>query len=289
MAVIVAAEDDVDVADLLAATLCRAGHVVHVAGTGPRALQMVAEWHPDLVILDHNMPGMTGLDVARRLRADESTASLPILMLSAAAPDDARDVFDQVMQMPVGLRSVADAAGDLIAASRHDRPAGRPLTDLDRLHAVAALLGAPEPVDDLTLTLLMSNVAEAAGCRTAATALVLNDTVVAAAAVGLPDLILEAGGVPIEWSPCGVVVGGDRPVLIRDMRNDPIFRDTVLSTLCGVRSYAAVPLRTEAGLVIGALTVMDTGPDRFTATTVRGLIATTPAVLEVLNRRRDRP
>lgn len=287
MAVIVAAEDDADVADLLATTLSQAGHVVHVAGTGPRALQMVAERHPDLVILDHNMPGMTGLDVARRLRADEATAGLPMLMLSADAPADAEDVFDQVIQFPVVLRSVADAAGDLIAASPRRRPAGRPLTDPARLHAVAALLGSPDPVDDLTLTMLMANVAEAAGCHTAVTKLALNDTLVVAAGVGLPDLILEAGGLPVEWSPCGVAVGGDRPVLMSDMHSDPIFRDTVMTTVCGVRSYAAVPLRTEDGLVVGVLAVMDPEPGKFGAGTVRGLINTAPAVMEVLNRRRD--
>jgi CheY-like chemotaxis protein len=288
MAVIVAAEDDRDVADLLATTLTQAGHVVHVAASGPRALKMVAERQPDLVILDQNMPGMTGLDVARRLRADDATASLPMLMVTAAAPDGAAAVFDHVLEMPVGMRSVASAADDLIAASPRTRAAaGRTLTDPDRLREVAALLGSPDPVDDLTMTMMMANLAEAAGSRTAATALVLNSAVLKLAAVGLPDLVAAAGGLPIEWSPCGVVVGGDRPVLLADMAADPIFQDTVLATVCGVRSYAAVPMRTESGLVVGALEVMDPAPDRFTPATVRGLDATVPAVLELLNRRRD--
>jgi CheY-like chemotaxis protein len=288
MAVIVTAEDDVDVADLISTTLTQAGHVVHVAGTGPRALQLVAERHPDLVVLDHNMPGMTGLDVARRLRADEATATLPMLMVSAAAPAGAQDVFDQVLQLPVGMRTVVGAANDLLAASPRTLPvAGRALTDPERLHAVAALLGSPDPVDDLTMTMLMANLALAADCQTAAGSLVLNDTVLTLASVGLPDLIGEAGGLPIEWSPCGVVVGGDRPVLIGDLSTDPIFRDTVLAGPCRVRSYAAAPLRTEAGLVVGALEVMDPEPGRFSSATVRGLIATVPTVLRVLDRRRD--
>ncbi|GIE94565.1 response regulator [Paractinoplanes rishiriensis] len=287
MAVIVAAEDDTDVADLLVTTLSRAGHVVHVAGTGPRALRMIAERHPDLVILDHNMPGMTGLDVARRLRADEATAALPMLMLSAAAPAAAADVFDQVMSMPVGLGAVADAARDLLAARDSRVPVGRPLTDPERLSAVAALLGDPDPVDELTLTMLMSNVSEAAGCSAAACALVLNDAVLTLASVGLPDLLREAGGAPIEWSPAGITVGGDRPVLLGDMRADPVFRDSPMATLCGVRSYAAVPLHDDRGLAVGTLVVMDARPDRFTSATIRGLIATTPAIRRMLDRRRD--
>jgi CheY-like chemotaxis protein len=257
-----------------------------MAGTGPRALQMVAERHPDLVILDHNMPGMTGLDVARRLRADDATATLPMLMVTAAAPVGAQDVFDHVLQMPVGMRSVASAADDLIAAAPRTPANGQALTDLGRLHAVAALLGPPDPVDDLTMTMLMANLAQAADCETATGALVLNDTVLTLASVGLPDLIGEAGGLPIEWSPCGVVAGGDRPVLLADMSIDPIFRDTVLATVCGVRSYAAVPVRTDAGTVVGALEVMDTRPGRFTQATVRGLIATAPTVMRLLDRRR---
>ena len=109
MAVIVTAEDDIDVADMLTTTLSRAGHQVHPVGTGPRALQMVAQFHPDLVILDHAMPGMTGLDVARRLRADSLTASTPLLMFSAAAPDGALDVFCRDHRAVMDVAEESDA------------------------------------------------------------------------------------------------------------------------------------------------------------------------------------
>src|SRR5690348_5903724 len=100
---------------MLTTTLSRAGHRVHRAGTGPRALRMVAQLHPDLLILDHSMPGMTGLDVALRLRADSVTATLPMLMFSAFAPDGAESVFDRVLHKPVPLRRVAEMAQDLLA------------------------------------------------------------------------------------------------------------------------------------------------------------------------------
>ncbi|MDI6104331.1 response regulator [Actinoplanes sp. NEAU-A12] len=79
MARIVAAEDEVDVADWLDLVLGRAGHTVYTALDGPTALELIAVRQPDLVILDQRMPGMTGLQVADRLRADPVTASTPVL------------------------------------------------------------------------------------------------------------------------------------------------------------------------------------------------------------------
>ncbi|MFD0523005.1 response regulator [Paractinoplanes durhamensis] len=243
MAVIVAAEDDADVADLLATTLSRAGHVVHMAGTGPRALQMVAETHPDLVILDHGMPGMSGLDVARRLRADDTTAGMPMMMLTAFAPDGARDVFDQVLHKPIPFRQIADVARNLLATTGLRKlTTGRPLNDPERLAAVARLLDEPDPVDELALAMEIANLAEATGAQSAAVGLVLDSTLQVVASVGLPDLIIEAGGVPIEWTPCGVLAGNDRPVLFDDLTRDPIFRDLPLVSLSDVRSYAGVPM-----------------------------------------------
>jgi two-component system phosphate regulon response regulator PhoB len=53
------------------------------AETGQGALAMVRAQHPDLLILGWMMPGMDGLEVARVLRSDPTTAALPILMVSA--------------------------------------------------------------------------------------------------------------------------------------------------------------------------------------------------------------
>ncbi|MEU4237456.1 response regulator [Actinoplanes sp. NPDC026619] len=287
MAVIVAAEDDADVAGLLATTLSRAGHVVHLAGNGPRALQMVAECHPDLVILDNGLPGMTGLDVARRLRADDATAAVPMMMLTAVAPDGARDVFDQVLSKPVPFRQVADVARDLLANSGDRRlTSGRPLTDPDRLAAVARLLDEPDPVDELSLAIEIANVAELTGASSAVAGLVLDNTLQHLASVGLPDLIVEAGGTPIEWTPGGVLAGTDRPVLFDDLSSDPIFQDIPMVTMSGVRSYAGVPLHSPDGLVVGIMAVMDTAPMRFSGATVDTLRAAAPRVMRLIDRRR---
>ena len=63
--------------------LHRAGFKVLEAGTGGEALQIVREDMPPLVIMDINLPDMSGVEVCRRLKADPATASTMVLQMSA--------------------------------------------------------------------------------------------------------------------------------------------------------------------------------------------------------------
>ena len=85
MTVVLAAEDDQSILDLLVFTLGGAGHEVLACATGTAAFDTALAERPDLVLLDVAMPGMSGLDVCRRLRADPRTAALPVIMLTARA------------------------------------------------------------------------------------------------------------------------------------------------------------------------------------------------------------
>jgi DNA-binding response OmpR family regulator len=77
-------EDDADIALSLKHNLEREGGFdVTVAPDGERALQAVAARPPDLIVLDLNLPGMDGLEICRRLRRSEATASIPIVMVTA--------------------------------------------------------------------------------------------------------------------------------------------------------------------------------------------------------------
>jgi len=85
------ADDESSVVELVRVTL--EDERVHVisATDGPLALALAVEAHPDLILLDVNMPGCDGVEVCRRLRADASFASTPIVMLTAATrPEDVR-------------------------------------------------------------------------------------------------------------------------------------------------------------------------------------------------------
>ena len=69
---------------LLEAILITRGYAVATATSGQQALDRVAEQLPDIVLLDIMMPGMDGHEVCRRLRADPTTALLPVVMVTAS-------------------------------------------------------------------------------------------------------------------------------------------------------------------------------------------------------------
>ena len=84
-------EDEIDVARLIKHTLDRTGDMdVQIAVTGEAAVSMASERAPDLIVLDLNLPGFDGLEVCRILRARESTAAVPIIMLTARASESDR-------------------------------------------------------------------------------------------------------------------------------------------------------------------------------------------------------
>ena len=90
-------EDERDIRDLVVLHLQRDGYQVSTAGSGEEALLHVKQSPPDLVLLDLMLPGMRGLEVCRRLRQEQGTATLPILMLTAKA-----DEVDRVVGLEMG-------------------------------------------------------------------------------------------------------------------------------------------------------------------------------------------
>ena len=82
-ATILVVEDEPAIQTLVAACLQNAGHQVVRADTAEEAIRKVNEILPDVVLLDWMLPGMSGIQLARRLRGDERTHDLPIIMLTA--------------------------------------------------------------------------------------------------------------------------------------------------------------------------------------------------------------
>ena len=81
--VVLVADDDDDIRDLVAFRLDRAGYEVLRAGDGQQALDLAREHHPDLAVLDVMMPKLTGYDVTRELRANAETSRIPVILLTA--------------------------------------------------------------------------------------------------------------------------------------------------------------------------------------------------------------
>lgn len=83
-------EDDVPSRDMLTRRLASRGFGVSAVADGESCLVRVAEGPPDLVLLDVNLPGMSGLDVVRRLRSAWSRDALPVILVTAL--DESADV-----------------------------------------------------------------------------------------------------------------------------------------------------------------------------------------------------
>jgi DNA-binding response OmpR family regulator len=76
-------DDDVEILSMLNLRLTKRGYAVSTASDGASALELAARERPAVVLLDVMMPGMSGWEVAKALRADAATAGTKIIMVSA--------------------------------------------------------------------------------------------------------------------------------------------------------------------------------------------------------------
>ena len=81
-------DDHADTRHVMARLLRHNGHAAETAADGAAALEAMKSARPDLVLLDYNMPGMTGLDVLQEIRATPELADLPVIMFTAMTGED---------------------------------------------------------------------------------------------------------------------------------------------------------------------------------------------------------
>jgi CheY-like chemotaxis protein len=77
-------DDDLDVVDLVADVLMAEGCRVRTAVDGREALDILAKWRPQIILLDIMMPVMDGTDVLETIRADPALARIPVVVISAS-------------------------------------------------------------------------------------------------------------------------------------------------------------------------------------------------------------
>jgi DNA-binding response OmpR family regulator len=80
-------DDDSTMRELVKRTVQRAGLECRVAADGDQALQIARSWHPDLAVVDVEMPGKNGFDVLSSLRGDLLTVDIPVILLTACQQD----------------------------------------------------------------------------------------------------------------------------------------------------------------------------------------------------------
>jgi len=92
---VLVAEDEPNIVESLSFLLNRAGFEVEVEANGRNVLGAIHSLSPDVLILDVMLPGLDGYEILRQLRADERTAELPVLMLTAKGQrEDRKTAFE---------------------------------------------------------------------------------------------------------------------------------------------------------------------------------------------------
>jgi len=130
---ILVVEDDQDIAQLVARYLDKAGYATDIISSGRDALSTIRAHMPDLLVLDLMLPHVDGLEICRVLRANEKTAAVPIIMLTARAEESDRIVglelgADDYLSKPFSPNElVARVRALLRRAQRTGAPPGRTL------------------------------------------------------------------------------------------------------------------------------------------------------------------
>ncbi|MEL6242915.1 MAG: response regulator [Pseudomonadota bacterium] len=114
-------EDELNIIEAMQFLLSREGWQVDSHSDGATAMDRVRQIRPDLVVLDYMLPGKSGMDILKELRADEDFSDLPVLMLTARGQSRDRDQAERAgvsrfMTKPFSNQEVLNAVRDLVRA-----------------------------------------------------------------------------------------------------------------------------------------------------------------------------
>lgn len=124
---ILVADDDQDSAESLALLFQLMGHDVRAAQSGLAAIDVAAEFRPDLIVLDIGMPGLDGYEVCRRIRQHDWAQTIVIAALTGWSRDEDRDRseqagFNHFLVKPVDPKALEDLIAGLMRGARPDQP-----------------------------------------------------------------------------------------------------------------------------------------------------------------------
>ena len=114
---ILLADDDPGMIKILSHILAVEGYIVLKESNGAAALNTARDSRPDLIIIDLNMPFMTGLEALSRLRSEEPRLDIPAILLTANDPDDLREQVEplggvRLLEKPFDLEELTKLVQD---------------------------------------------------------------------------------------------------------------------------------------------------------------------------------
>jgi putative two-component system response regulator len=121
---VLVADDEEAIAELLRRMLMKEGYEVAVVNDGMAALQAVDEFKPHVVLLDVNMPGMSGIDVCRRLKQDPAHRLTPVVIVTGMAQRERRIEgleagADEFLSKPVDAQELLARVMSLVRMKRY--------------------------------------------------------------------------------------------------------------------------------------------------------------------------
>jgi two-component system sensor histidine kinase/response regulator len=129
MKVVLVADDEEALLEVFASVVTELGHTVLCAHAGDEALGLARAHQPDLIVSDHMMPGLTGVEFLRSVRQDLQLATTPFILVSAARPQGAHEA-NAYLAKPVSLETFERVVQDRLRATKagRARPESMPLT-----------------------------------------------------------------------------------------------------------------------------------------------------------------
>jgi two-component system, cell cycle response regulator DivK len=126
MSVILIVEDNEKNMKLVRDILQHKGHTTLEATTGGEGVRLALEAHPDLVLMDIQLPDIDGITALREIRKDASLDAMPVLAVSASVmPDEQQKIvasgFDAYVMKPINLKPFLETVQRYLAGGR--RPA----------------------------------------------------------------------------------------------------------------------------------------------------------------------
>lgn len=120
---VVVADDDDDIRDLVELKLTQSGYTVRACANGVEALEEIRRQPPTLAVLDVMMPGLSGIDVLREVRADEALKGVRVVLLTARSRDTDVDMgfstgADDYLIKPFSPRELVHRVSALVARSQ---------------------------------------------------------------------------------------------------------------------------------------------------------------------------
>lgn len=262
---ILVVEDDPLIRRVYHDVLAAEGYRVSTTSSGEEALAYLHLITPDIILLDLALPGIDGLEVTRRIKADRSKPFTPVMILSATADPDISVATldagaDDFLVKPIAIDELLARVRAMLRLQRAQRELQRSQRKTELLLHLTRDLGASIDLDDL-LSRFLDHLADAVGAVRAS--IILTDTandqpLCYSSSRNPPSPVLQE---ILQQGLAGWVLRERQPAIIHDTRHDP--RWLVSNTHhVDVRSVAVMPIIRE-GRVLGIITLVHHTPGYF--------------------------